>query len=139
MTNIAQLPTQVEGYFTIASNADWRDVIQFQWAAGTANAGQPIDLTGITFSAKVKTSTAIGGKLLLDMSTANGLLVVDAALGTLAFAVPWQQPSAGPPGCTSTLPNETAAMMDILAFGDGQRVNLFQQGPASVAIASGVT
>ena len=139
MTNIAQLPTQVEGAFTIATNADWRDCIQFQWAAGTANAGQPIDLTGITFSAKVKTSTAVGGKLLLDMSTQNGLLVVDAALGTLSFAVPWAQPTNGTPGCTATLPSETAAMMDILAFGDGQRMNLFQQGPASVTIALGVT
>ncbi len=136
-TNILLLP-QLEGAFAVTTNSDWRDVLQFQWPQGSANAGQPLDLTGIGFEAQVRPSPT-DAEVLLDISTANGLFQVDGPLGQLAFAVP-ELPGAGATGCTSGLPAGTTAVMDIIATADGVILNLGQvAGPFTVAIAGGVT
>ncbi len=137
-TNILQLP-QLEASFSVTTNSDWRDVLQFQWPQGSANAGQPLDITGIAFEAQLRPS-ATDAEVLLDISTANGLLQVDGSLGQLAFAVPELAPATGPTGCTASLPAGASAVMDIIATADGVILNLGQvAGPFTVAIAGGVT
>ncbi len=135
MTNIACLP-QLTASFAVTVNADWRDVIQFQWAAGTANAGEPIDLTGLAFYAQVRLASDLDS-ILLDLSTANGLLTTNNALGELAFAVPRD---GNPAASMSDLPVGATGSMDIVVAGDGQYINLFQaKGPATVSIGRGIT
>jgi hypothetical protein len=120
-------------------NGDWRDSLQFQWPAGSTNAGQPIDLTGISFEAQLRPSPT-DSEVLLDLSTANGLLVNDGALGTLTFAVPRDAPTTGIAYHMSTMPAGTTAYMDFIASGDGQIINLCQVGgPIAVTINRGIT
>ncbi len=137
-SNILQLP-QLEAAFVITTNSDWRDVLQFQWPAGSTNAGQPLDLTGIAFEAQLR-SAPNDPEVLLDISTGNGLFRVDVQLGQLAFAVPEQKPATGATGCTASLPAGSVAVMDIIATADGVVLNLGQvAGPFPVTITSGIT
>ena len=138
-TNISQLG-QFSASFSVVTNADWRDVLQFVWAPGTANAGQPLDITGISFRAQLR-ATAADAQVLLDISTTNSLFVVDGQLGQLAFAVPEFAPAgAATPYQMAGLPAGITGVMDIIASGDGQTINLGQYGgPFEVAISTGVT
>ncbi|WP_158812076.1 hypothetical protein [Beijerinckia sp. L45] len=137
-TNIANLP-QLSGSFVVATNGDWRDCIQFQWPSGSTNAGQPIDVTGIVFEAQLRPSPT-DSEVLLNMSTANGLLVNGGDMGTLTFAVPRDAPTTGLSDHMSNLPAGTTCAMDIVATGDGQIINLCQVGgPLSVTVNRGIT
>jgi hypothetical protein len=134
MTNISNLP-QIQGTIVVATNADWRDSLQFQWPTNSARAGQPIDLTGISFEAQLRPAI-LDAQVLLDMSTANGLLINDGPLGTLTFAVPRD----GVSDHMSNLPAGTTAYLDILATADGQIINLCQvSGSIAVTINRGIT
>jgi hypothetical protein len=136
-TNISSLP-QISATIIIATNADWRDTIQFQWPTGATNAGQPIDLTGISFAFQLRSSVDNSG-ILLNLSTSTGTLVVDAAQGTLTFAVPHKIPVSGTTDHMCNLP-PGLAVADLIATAEGIVINLCQVGgPLQVTINRGVT
>lgn len=141
MSNILNLPQlSVADSINVTTNADWRDTIQFQFAPPSPNAGQPVDLTGISFRAQLRPAVA-DPQVLLDLSTTAGTLVVDCQLGTLSFAVPRDQPTSGPPDHMSNLPAGTTCYMDIVASDPtGIILNLCQvAGPMPVTINKGIT
>jgi hypothetical protein len=89
----------------------------------------PLDLTGITFKAQVR-AMAGGNDVYIVMTTADGSMVNGGADGTLLFNIPassMQKVDAG------------QYVMDILAEGDGNTMNLFPQGPATVQVVEGIT
>ena len=139
-TNIDNLP-QLAADPIICTNADWRDVLQFQYADGSldsngdSNAGQPIDLTGIAFEATLRGTISDQGTM-LNMTTTNGLLVVDTSQGLLSFAVPFD----GNRGFCTRYLQFPSGVMDLLAKADGKIINMFMvSGGANVTINGGIT
>lgn len=131
-TNILSLP-QLSASFTIATDADWRDQIQFLAPAGNV----PLDISGIVFKSMLK---AANGNILLTATTDDGTMVSGNTSGTLSWAIP-RFPGTGSPASTSGLP-PGAAQLDLLAYDSGAKiyVNLFTKaGPASVTIIQGIT
>lgn len=95
----------------------------------------PLDITGIDFRQQIR-SSAGDPQPMLDISTANGLLVSGGPSGTLAASVQ--------PDLMAALPLTSEAgplVTDIVASApDGGPVNLMAlSGPASVTVLSGVT
>lgn len=91
----------------------------------------PIDLTGISFTANLRLSPG-GTQLFLMMSTQLSVatLVNGGTTGVLNFNVPFAQLQQIPPG---------TYVMDIVANDNqGNVVNLFPQGPATVNVWPGV-
>lgn len=122
MTNILALP-QMTGSLSITNNGDWRQTIQFV-ATGTTT---PIDLTGISFHSQVR-SSAESAVVLLDLSTDDGTLVIDAPAGRLSWAVPESM--------LTTLRGDYVT--DIIAEAEGIRVNLCAD-PLTLLVRHGVT
>ncbi|MGO8738634.1 hypothetical protein [Rhodoblastus sp.] len=124
MTNVLLLP-QLSGSLVIATNADLRVAVQFVQAGTTT----PIDLTGIEFHSQIRLASDVT-QIGLDLSTANGLLVNGGVNGTLSWLIPAAQAKTIAPG---------AYVADLLALGDGDVVNLFQNAPLGVTVNGGVT
>lgn len=122
MTNILALPLMT-GSISIVANADWRQTIQFLIAGTTT----PIDLTGVAFRSKVRVAEGNQG-CVLDISSADGTFIVDAAAGKLSWAVP-QIMLARLSGDYVT---------DIIAEAEGISVNLCAE-PLALRIRRGVT
>ncbi len=132
MTNILMLP-QLQATFVIANNGDWTDQIQFLQPDPNDPNGQtliPLDLTGITFRGQIRPS-ALSPVVLLEIGTDDSTLVNSGQDGKLTwnvFAIKFNGMEGG------------SGVFDLLAFGDGHTINLFQKaGPASVTINEGIT
>ncbi len=123
MSNILLLP-QLAGSFAAANNGDWRDALLFVDANNN-----PIDLTGIVFHQQIKAAGA-PQTILLDLSTANGLLVNGGASGTLSWDIPVAQMGLVAAG---------SYIADLVASDGTDTVNLFAGAPATVTINQGVT
>jgi hypothetical protein len=125
MTNIIQLP-QLSAVFTVATNGDWDDVIQFFQSNGT----DPLDITGIAFKGALRL-TAANPVVVLEVGTADGTLVNGGADGKLTWAVAAEKMKD-----LSPVPH----VFDLIAIADGKQRNLFQlAGPARVNVNEGVT
>ncbi len=123
MSNLLLLP-QLAGSFTTANNADWRDALLFVDANNN-----PIDLSGIAFHQQIKAASD-PSTILLDLSTANGLLINGGTNGTLSWLVPVAQMELVAAG---------AYIADLVASDGIDTVNLFAGGPATVTVNQGVT
>ncbi len=123
MTQILALP-QLAGSMTIDGNADFLVAWRFDAPGG----GGPIDLTGIAFHMQVRPLDL--GSVALDLSTLNGGLVNGGGAGTLTFWSPAAANVALTPG---------AYVADLIAEGDGLRLNLFAAAPMTVSVLPGVT
>ena len=141
-TNIANLPTTLQGGFTVTPTSGWYDSYQFQYAAGALSAsgqavgGQPIDITGIDFRTQVR--SAAGQRVLLDASTFNDLILVDGPLGQISFNVPKDQPATGTHWHMGSL-QPGIYYCDIVALADGKVMNLCQTGPLTFQVNGGYT
>lgn len=89
----------------------------------------PLDLTGISFRAQVR-AQANGNDVYLDISTNSGTMVNGGTDGVLLFKVS---------ALSMSKIDAASYVMDILAFGDGNTINLFPQGPASLLVTQGIT
>jgi hypothetical protein len=89
----------------------------------------PLDLTGISFRTQVR-AMAGGNDVYLDISTGGGTMVNGGTDGVLLFKVP---------ALSMSKINAGQYVMDILAFGDGNTINLFPQGPAAITVNAGIT
>ncbi len=124
-TNILELP-QLQAAFNLANNADWTDKIQFLQEDGVT----PLQLTGITFRGQMRPE-ADSPVVALTIGTSDGTLQVDGPNGMLIWDVP-----------ASMFDGMEAGnyVFDLLAFGDGHTINLFQMaGAATVTMNEGVT
>lgn len=117
-TNILQLPVVILG-ITVNTNADWLDGIEYH-----DNAGNPIDLAGITFEMEMRAEPEFA-TVVLRAATDNGLIRV--------YAQTWQLLV---PASVMTLILPGNYVFDMLAHGDGYTRNLVQ---ASVEVDLGIT
>jgi hypothetical protein len=89
----------------------------------------PLDITGISFRAQVR-AMAGGNDVYLDISTNDGTMINGGSDGVLLFKVP----------ALSMMKIDAGSyVMDILAFGDGNTMNLFPQGAAALTVNDGIT
>jgi hypothetical protein len=89
----------------------------------------PFDLTGIEFVGEVRKAVE-KHEVFLAMSTDAGTLINGGVSGYLSFNVPRSLLAVIDPG---------SYVLDIIAFADGVRVNLFPAEPASLLVNAGVT
>ena len=123
-TNILLLPRSGNtNQFSVANNSDWLSSITL------TSGSSPIDLTGIAFECNVR-SEAGGVEIFLQASTASGTMVNGGAAGTVSFNVP---------AITMGALMADVYVFDILAIADGHTVNLYDDGPATLAVLEGVT
>jgi hypothetical protein len=89
----------------------------------------PLDLTGIEFRSMLRSAEG-DAQVFLEMSTAEGTMVNGGLSGVLSWNV--KQPQ---------LAQVAAAqyVLDILAAGDGNTINLLPGNPAQVTLSDGVT
>jgi hypothetical protein len=100
-------------------------------AAGVTFLPLPLDLTGITFKANLRTTVDDVG-VQLALSTDAGTLINGGKSGVLSFNV-----LATSPALVGLNPQNY--VIDILAEADGHTINLFPQGPATLTVSRGVT
>jgi len=89
----------------------------------------PLDLSGIEFSAELRTAQD-SEQVLLSMGTVDGRLLNGGKDGTLGFNVQRAD-------LEHLLPRNY--VMDIVAAADGHMINLFPAGPGTVMVTGGVT
>ncbi|MDR3488829.1 MAG: hypothetical protein P4M05_28490 [Bradyrhizobium sp.] len=137
MTNIALLP-YISGSFTVATNSDWDDSIQFNQPS--PNETLPLDISDIDFFAQLRASP-VSPNILMALSTINGLLINGGKAGTLTWNVPAYPRTTAPFDNMRSLQSAISPLvMDVVAVADGRVRNLFEKaGPASVSINPGVT
>ena len=125
MTNILALP-QLAMTATVANNAGWFDVL---YLFADPYAVVPLDLTGIAFTAELRSSPADSTPR-LTASTAAGTLVNGNTAGSLAFNVPSLKALAAGTYFMDLIANDPIA---------GITRNLFEAGPATITVLQGVT
>lgn len=129
MTNILALPQLPQMSFTIVTNADFRDGLQFLQDA-TVVPAVPLDLTGIAFRASIRVANDEISEL-ISASTEQGTISVDPAQGIMAFALP--------ASAFDSL-NEGDAIGDIVAEAPGYVINLCKDnGPLTFTIRRGLS
>lgn len=80
--------------FEVEQGATWRRTLEYRTPAGT-----PFVLTGWTARMQVRSRGAASTALpLLDLTTANGAIVVDGPAGTATVTITATQTSSLPPG-----------------------------------------
>jgi hypothetical protein len=89
----------------------------------------PLDITGIEFRAQVR-ALAGGNDVYLTADTADGTFVNGGTNGILLFQIPASSMNRVRAG---------SYVMDIVAEGDGNTINLFPVGPAAVNVVQGIT
>lgn len=132
MTNILELP-QLQATFAISNNSDWTDRIKFLKPSIPDDANSPLvplDLTGIEFRGQMRPATD-SPVVALEVKTADMTIVNSGTDGMLTWNVPalmFDGMEAGD------------YVFDLLAFGDGHVINLFEKaGAAAVTVNEGVT
>ena len=125
MTNILLLP-QISGSLAIATDADFRASIAFVAATG----GAAIDLTGITFTSKIKQPGNLATTCLALSTAGGGGLVNGGVSGILSWLVLQPALIVLAPG---------SYVCDIIATADGATINLCQAAPLAVTVTQGIT
>jgi hypothetical protein len=89
----------------------------------------PLDLTGISFAAEVR-NTVGNPQVFLLVQTSDGSFFNSGTSGILSFKIPATKIQYIPVG---------SYVIDIVATANGQTVNLFPEGPATLIVIEGVT
>lgn len=100
----------------------------------------PLDLTGISFESVLRSALS-DTTVILDMSTANGLMVNSGTLGMFGWAVPAATLKGAPLPAALGAAGTLECVLDIVATdATGARINLCAlNGPISVSVSLSVT
>lgn len=95
----------------------------------------PLDLTGIEFVATLRSTTS--GENVATIQTSDGTFINGGKTGILSFNILYFIDGVTNPLLTKLFPDDY--VLDIVAMADGNTINLFPEGPATVTVFAGVT